>query len=138
LSLSKTIGINPEYIQVKHILYYQRLTNPTISEIQNSTGYWDITDWQHPDNTSYKEELQTYSTYQYGSDIMLNNFLDCKLLFLLSYSLDLNLIKQAFSSINNHLKWYCNDYSFLVIDYACQNISSDNAWGFFCALGYVV
>jgi len=27
---------------------------------QNSTGYWDITDWQHPDNTSYKEELQIY------------------------------------------------------------------------------
>jgi len=26
----------------------------------NSTGYWDITDWQHPDNTSYKEELRIY------------------------------------------------------------------------------
>ena len=25
-----------------------------------STGYWDITDWQHPDNTSHREELQIY------------------------------------------------------------------------------
>ena len=25
-----------------------------------STGYWDITDWQHPNNTSHKEELQIY------------------------------------------------------------------------------
>jgi len=31
-----------------------------IPPYQNSTGYWDITDWQHPDNTSYKEELRVY------------------------------------------------------------------------------
>ena len=31
-----------------------------IPPYQNSTGYWDITDWQHPDNTSYNEELQIY------------------------------------------------------------------------------
>ena len=31
-----------------------------IPPYHNSTGYWDITDWQHPDNTSYKEELRTY------------------------------------------------------------------------------
>jgi len=82
--------------------------------------------------------MMLVGTDQYGGDIMLNTFLDCKLLFLPPYSPDLNLIKQAFSSIKNHLKQYCNNYSFSVIDCTCQNISSDNAWGFFCALGYVV
>lgn len=73
-----------------------------------------------------------------NGDIMLNIFLDCKLIFLPPYSPDLNPIEQAFSSIKTYLKRYCNDYSFSVIDRACQNISSDNAWGFFRASGYVV
>ena len=25
-----------------------------------STGYWDITDWQHPDNTSHRDDLQIF------------------------------------------------------------------------------
>jgi len=25
-----------------------------------STGYWDITDWQHPDNTSHRDNLQIF------------------------------------------------------------------------------
>ena len=27
---------------------------------RNTTGYWKITDWQHPENTSHKEAVQYY------------------------------------------------------------------------------
>jgi transposase len=37
-------------------------------------------------------------------DTALNIFLDCKLLFLPSYSPDLNPIEQAFSAIKTYLK----------------------------------
>ena len=68
----------------------------------------------------------------------LKPFLECKILFLPPYSPDLNPIEQAFSSIKNYLRRYCNDYTFSVIDRTCQNVSSDQARGFFRASGYVV
>jgi len=40
---------------------------------RNSIGYWDITDWQHPDNTSYKEELRVY--YQLAAKEAYNRYL---------------------------------------------------------------
>jgi transposase len=65
-------------------------------------------------------------------------FLGCKLVFLPPYSPDLNPIEQAFSAIKVYLKRFCNEFTFSIIDGACQNISSESAWGFFCASGYVV
>ena len=72
------------------------------------------------------------------ANTVLNAFLDCKLLFLPPYSPDLNPIEQAFSAIKSYLKRYCDDFTFSVIDRACQNVSSDHAWGYFRASGYVV
>jgi transposase len=65
-------------------------------------------------------------------------FLGCKLIFLPPYSPDLNPIEQAFSAIKSYLRRFCEDFTLSVIDRACQNISSESAWGFFRASGYVV
>ena len=64
--------------------------------------------------------------------------LECKLIFLPSYSPDLNPIEQAFSSIKSYLRHYWQDQTFSIMDRACQNIDSKKAWAFFCASGYVV
>jgi hypothetical protein len=76
--------------------------------------------------------------YQSRVSSMLMFLPDCKLIFLPPYSPDLNPIEQAFSAIKSYLRRFCNDYTFLVIDRACQNITSEKAWGFFRASGYVV
>ena len=47
-----------------------------------------------------------------AADNMLMLSLDCKLLFLLPYSLDLNPIEQAFSAIKSYLKHYNDDFTF--------------------------
>jgi transposase len=59
-------------------------------------------------------------------------------MFLPPYSPDLNPIEQAFSAIKNYLRRFCDDFTFAVIDRACQSISPESAWGFFRASGYVV
>jgi transposase len=69
---------------------------------------------------------------------MLNILLGCKLIFLPPYSPNLNPIEQAFSAIKSYLRQCCYDFTFLSIDHACQNISSESAWAFFCASGYIV
>jgi transposase len=72
------------------------------------------------------------------ADNMLTHSLDCKLLFLSPYSLDLNPIEQAFSTIKSYLRCYDDDFTFSVIDYACQNVLPKSAWRYFHAFGYVV
>jgi len=79
-----------------------------------------------------------YSTYRIHVDILLTFSLDCKLMFLPPYSPDLNPIERAFSAIKNYLRRFCDDFTFAVIDRACQSISPESAWGFFRASGYVV
>src|SRR6267154_3349933 len=64
--------------------------------------------------------------------------LECKLIFLLPYSPNLNPIEQAFSSIKSYLRCYWQEQTFAVMERACQNINSEKAWGFFCTSGYVV
>jgi transposase len=63
---------------------------------------------------------------------------ECKLIFLPPYSPDLNPIEQAFSAIKSYMKRFWQDFSFSIIDRACQNMTADKAWGFFHASGYVV
>ncbi len=72
------------------------------------------------------------------ADNMLTLSLDCKLLFLPPYSLDLNPIEQAFSAIKSYLRRYNDNFTFSVIDHACQNVLPESAWGYFCASGYIV
>ena len=62
----------------------------------------------------------------------------CKLIFLLPYSLDLNPIEQAFSCIKAYLHCFWQDFSLSIIDRACQHITSNVTWGFFKASGYAV
>jgi len=38
-----------------------------------STGYWDITDWQHPDNTSHRDDLQIF--YRLAAEEAYNRYL---------------------------------------------------------------
>jgi hypothetical protein len=63
---------------------------------------------------------------------------ECKLIFLLPYSPDLNPIEQAFSSIKAFLCHHWQDFSLSVIDRTCHNITAEKAYGFFRASGYVV
>ncbi|KIM48504.1 hypothetical protein M413DRAFT_61843 [Hebeloma cylindrosporum] len=64
--------------------------------------------------------------------------LGCRLFFLPPYSLDLNPIEQAFSAIKAFLRRNWKDDGLSVMDRACHNITTDIAWGFFCASGYVI
>jgi transposase len=61
----------------------------------------------------------------------------CKLIFLPPYSPDLNPIEQAFSAIKSYLRRFYKDLSLSVIGAACRSITSEKAWGFFRASGYV-
>jgi transposase len=72
------------------------------------------------------------------ADNMLTCSLDCKLLFLPLYFLDLNLIEQAFSAIKSYLRCYDDNFTFSVINCACQNVLPESAWEYFRASGYVV
>jgi len=72
------------------------------------------------------------------ADNTLTLSLDCKLLFLPPYSPDLNPIEQAFSAIKSYLRHYNDDFTFSVIDHACQNVLPESAWGYFHASGYIV
>jgi transposase len=62
----------------------------------------------------------------------------CKLIFLPPYSPDLNPIEQAFLCIKAYLRRFWQDFSLSIIDRACQHVTSNMAWGFFKASGYVV
>ena len=135
--------VNQWYVQYLFVQFFKsnaalRSPFPILTRVLEVSSSWTTATSTILRRYAHLLKTMLVGTYQYSGDIILNNFLDCKLLFLPPYSPDLNPIEQAFSSIKNHLKRYCNDYSFSVIDCACQNISSDNAWGFFRALGYVV
>jgi transposase len=65
------------------------------------------------------------------------SLLGCKLVFLPPYSPDLNPIEQAFSAIKSYLRRFCHDLSLTVIGQACQNITTEKAWGFLRASGYI-
>jgi len=62
----------------------------------------------------------------------------CKLIFLPPYLPDLNPLKQGFSSIKAYLCCFWQDFSLSIIDHTCQHITSNMAWGFFKASGYVI
>jgi len=70
--------------------------------------------------------------------IILKELLGCKLFFLPPYSPDLNPIEQAFAAIKAFLRRNWKDDGLSIMDHACHNITSDMAWGFFRASGYVV
>ncbi|KAH7888291.1 hypothetical protein F5I97DRAFT_1803831, partial [Phlebopus sp. FC_14] len=60
------------------------------------------------------------------------------LVFLSPYSLDYNLIEQAFSTIKVYLQHHTDDFSMTMIAHACQSISLDKAEGYFRVLEYII
>jgi len=83
-----------------------------------------------------KDEAHMCQIVMADNTLMLS--LDCKLLFLPPYSLDLNPIEQAFSMIKSYLRCYNDNFTFSVINCACQNVLPESAWGYFCASGYII
>ena len=84
------------------------------------------------------EDEAGMSAMLFCTALQLTHYSGCKLIFLLPYLPDYNLIKQAFSSIKSFLWCHWQDNSLAVMNRACQNITSYKAAGYFCALRYIV
>jgi len=111
---------------------------PTLTQVPEASLFWTTATSIILKQCALLLKMMPVSTHWSHADTVLTFSLDCKLIFLPPYSPDLNPIKQAFSAVKNHFRRFCDDFTFSVIDRACQSISSESAWGYFHASGYVV
>ena len=123
---------------IETLLMHCRFPSPILIRVLGVSLFWTTAISIILKKYAHLSKTTLVCTYQSHADTSLMFLLDCKLIFLPPYSPDLNPIEQAFSSIKSYLRRFNNDYSFTIIDRACQNVSSESAWGFFCASGYVV
>ena len=119
-------------------LMHYRSPSPILTQVLEASSFWTIAIFIILKQCVHLSKMRLVCTHQSRPNTVLTFFLECKLVFLPPYSPDLNPIEQAFSAIKNYLRRFNNDYSFSIIDRACQNVSPESTRGFFRASGYIV